>query len=72
MRKVVLSLAMAFVVSAFGMPAVAGIEIDDDDVVPVDDVFDDADGSPAVPEPTGALAMGAGLAAIAFALRRRR
>jgi hypothetical protein len=71
MSKLALLFAAAFAVGAFSLPARAGQIGDFDDVV-VDDTFDDADGSPAVPEPGAALAMGAGLAAIAFALRRRR
>jgi hypothetical protein len=71
MRKLVLPLAMAAAICAFGSIAKAGISTDDfDDDATADDIFQD--GSPAVPEPSAALAMGAGLATVAFALRRRR
>ena len=72
MRKLILPLALAFALGIFGTSALAGDDFDDD--VIVDDVEDDSgdDASPAVPEPGAALAMGAGLATIAFALRRRR
>ena len=70
MRKLILPVAMAFAMGVFGVSAMAGDDFDDD--IP-DDVEDDSDdASPAVPEPGAALAMGAGLATIAFALRRRR
>jgi len=72
MRRLILPVAMALAVGVFGTSAMAGqiIEDDfDDDDFEQDDI-DDA--SSAVPEPGAALAMGAGLAAIAFALRRRR
>jgi hypothetical protein len=72
MRKVFVPLATAFALSLFGAASMADDVPDDFDDFGVDDTFDDADGSPAVPEPTAALAMGAGLATIAFALRRRR
>jgi hypothetical protein len=71
MRKLIVPVAMALAMGVFGTNAMAGVDPDDFD----DDDFDDAtddDGSPAVPEPGAALAMGAGLATIAFALRRRR
>jgi hypothetical protein len=58
-------LALAAALGAFATAASAG----DDDFPPGDDVGDDFT---AVPEPGAALAMGAGLATIAFALRRRR
>jgi hypothetical protein len=75
MRKLIVPVAMAFAMGVFGTSAMAGVSEDDDfddfdDIAP-DDATDD-DGSPAVPEPGAALAMGAGLATIAFALRRRR
>ena len=72
MRKLIVPLTMAFALGAFGTSAMAdNVEDDFPDDVIVDD-FDDDDSSPAVPEPGAALAMGAGLATIAFALRRRR
>jgi hypothetical protein len=73
MHKLFLPLAMACAISLAGTTSQA-IEDDYPDDVLIDD-FDDVphdDASPAVPEPTAALAMGAGLATIAFALRRRR
>jgi PEP-CTERM motif len=69
MRKLIVPVAMALAMGVFGTSAMAGQVIVDDFE---QDDFDDADGSPAVPEPGAALAMGAGLATIAFALRRRR
>jgi PEP-CTERM motif len=72
MRKLIVPVAMAFAMGVFGTSAMAGAFEDDDfDDIALDDATDD-DGSPAVPEPGAALAMGAGLATIAFALRRRR
>jgi hypothetical protein len=56
----------------FGTNAMAGDSTPDDFPDDFDDSSGDDDGSPAIPEPGAALAMGAGLAAIAFALRRRR
>lgn len=71
MRKLILPVALAFALGVFGTSALAGDDFDDDVIVDdVEDDFDD-DASPAVPEPGAALAMGAGLATIAFALRRR-
>ena len=70
MRKLIVPLTMAFALGAFGTSAMAD-NVEDD----FPDDFDDTSGddlSPAVPEPGAALAMGAGLATIAFALRRRR
>ena len=72
MRKSFLPLAMAFAMTLLvGSIAKAQLIEDDFDDITVDDASDD-DGSPAVPEPSAAFAMGAGLATIAFALRRRR
>ena len=70
MRRSFLALALVLAASSFGTHAKAQICADDfdDDCPPAAD--DDA--SPAVPEPSAAFAMGAGLATIAFALRRRR
>lgn len=65
MRKLISTLAVAIALSAFSYPASAFERIIEDDTFP-------DDSSPAVPEPTAALAMGAGLATIAVALRRRR
>jgi hypothetical protein len=66
MRHRLLPLAFAAALVAFATAASAG----DDDFPPADDVGDDF--VTTVPEPGAALAMGAGLATIAFALRRRR
>jgi hypothetical protein len=63
MRDRLLPLALAAALGAFATSALA------DDVIG-DDVGDDF--VTTVPEPGAALAMGAGLATIAFALRRRR
>lgn len=72
MSKLIVPIALAFGMGLFGTNAMAGQAIGDDfDDFVIDDASDD-DGSPAVPEPGAALAMGAGLATIAFALRRRR
>ena len=70
MRKSFLPLAMAFAMTLF-VGSIAKAQPIEDDEMTVDDAAGD-DGSPAVPEPSAALAMGAGLATIAFALRRRR
>jgi PEP-CTERM motif len=74
MRKLIVPVALALAMAVFGTSAMAGDSVPDDDFDDFDD-FDDTSGddsSPAIPEPGAALAMGAGLAAIAFALRRRR
>jgi len=70
MRKSFLPVAMAFALTLF-VGSIAKAQLIEDDDITVDDASDD-DGSPAVPEPSAAFAMGAGLATIAFALRRRR
>jgi hypothetical protein len=72
MHKLFLPLAVVFAMSLFGTYAKADDVPDDFDNTQDDTFIDDADGSPAVPEPSAAFAMGAGLATIAFALRRRR
>jgi len=73
MHKLFLPLAVVFAMSLFGTYSKADDSQDDDFDNTQDDTFiDDSDGSPAVPEPSAAFAMGAGLATIAFALRRRR
>jgi PEP-CTERM motif len=72
MRKLVVPLALALTMGVFGTNAMAGDNFPDDFPDDFDDTASDDDGSPAIPEPGAALAMGAGLAAIAFALRRRR
>ena len=72
MRKLFLPLAVVFAMSLFGTFSKADDVFPDDETSIDDTGLDDADGSPAVPEPSAAFAMGAGLATIAFALRRRR
>jgi hypothetical protein len=71
MRKLIVPVALALAMAVFGTSALAGDNFPDDDFDDFDDTSGD-DSSPAIPEPGAALAMGAGLAAIAFALRRRR
>jgi len=71
LRKLLPTLAAAIAIAAWAPAAMAGLVGDN---VPPDDVGDDVvlDDDAVVPEPTAALAMGVGLATIAFALRRRR
>ena len=67
MRKLSLALASALALTFFVGTTSRADDVNIDDVA-----ADDFDASPVVPEPSAALAMGAGLATIAFALRRRR